>query len=138
MNLYKLLFTSKRSSSCSSVDVIDIVEKAVKFNNKNEITGILIQNGDFFKQYLEGGDQILELFNKIKDDKRHKEVALIDFSKLESERMFHKWNMAYRDIKTGKTDFVTNISNEDVKQFNTIPLPQGSEVSITSFFSRTK
>ena len=118
--LYNLLYTSKRNENCSGLDVLDIVEKSSIKNHQKNITGILVQSEDYFIQYLEGDDSILDLFKVIKSDPRHSDVVLVNFSKLKTERLFSKWNMAYRDINSGKNEFVTKVTNSEMLVFESI------------------
>ena len=58
---------------------------------------MLYYEGEFI-QYLEGNQiKVLELFDKIKKDKRHTDIELISYAERDS-REFSNWEMAFEDF----------------------------------------
>lgn len=75
-----------------------ILETARDFNKKNQITGCLLYYQGEFIQYLEGKQVVvLELFDRIKADNRHRKVSLLSHGEIE-DREFSDWSMAYEDF----------------------------------------
>ena len=70
--LIELSYVSKTTSGFNRTDLIQILETAQSFNQKNKITGILFYEDGFFAQLIEGHKlDILPLWKRIQDDKRH-------------------------------------------------------------------
>ncbi len=113
--LYRLVYTSKRKSSCGDKEISNIL-KACQKNTERKITGILLHSKNRFIQYLEGHRVELDaLFNLIKEDSRHTDVVLRNFEPV-PERVFPSWEMGYRDID--QLSFNTNASKEDKEIFD--------------------
>jgi len=75
-------------------DIIDkITEESIVWNSAHGITGILLCLEDRYFQFLEGEEeQVLNIFNKIKTDPRHKELY-VRIKGFEKERIFREWSM---------------------------------------------
>lgn len=74
--LTTLIYRSQLNSSCKSISLISLVEKAKNSNAALNVTGILLFNGVDFLQILEGAEEVIEtLFVKIREDKRHDSVV---------------------------------------------------------------
>lgn len=91
--IYHLLYISEKSPSFQESDLRDIITKSAAKNKVKNLTGILIHNGDFFIQLLEGKkENVINLFNIISQDKRHTHIRnLMTFQ--ESSRIFPHWSM---------------------------------------------
>ncbi len=80
MSLIGFMYASKTNSEHSQIkqDLIVLTE-AVKFNSKNDITGVLYYGNGYFLQYLEGEkEQVEALFYKsILKDSRHQNCEII-------------------------------------------------------------
>jgi len=91
--IYYIIYKSKRIKENNNQDIKDILNVSIKNNSKNEISGSLIHNGNTWIQYLEGPKKsLLNLFNKIKKDERHKNIELLDIGFREL-RLFPEWSM---------------------------------------------
>ena len=76
--LYCLCYISKKSDRLTAEGVNAMIRKSSVYNDANSITGVLIEYKTDFLQYLEGDAvEIYNLFNKIKMDKRHFDVSLL-------------------------------------------------------------
>jgi EAL domain-containing protein (putative c-di-GMP-specific phosphodiesterase class I) len=74
--LTTLIYRSQLNSSCKSLSLTSLIEKARHSNTGLNITGILLFNGTEFLQILEGTEEVVDtLFNKIRSDKRHHSVV---------------------------------------------------------------
>ncbi len=114
--LYRLVYTSFRKSNCDEKEIQNILESCKKNNPSRNITGILLHSDKRFIQYIEGEkDDVLELYELIKNDSRHTSVNQRDFKQI-SERIFPSWEMGYKDVDT--IQFQTEAAEVDQKAFN--------------------
>lgn len=98
--MYELSYYSIARKDLLESDIAAILDTARHFNAKHNITGCLLSYNSQFIQVLEGDKTMLEeLFNKIKNDKRHFNVTLLAESE-KQERTFNTWSMAYSEIAT--------------------------------------
>jgi len=67
---------------------------AMKYNEKNEVTGLLCFSQSIFL-HLEGSRTAANnTYNKIFNDKRHENIIMLDYKEL-IKREFTKWAMGY-------------------------------------------
>ena len=138
-NLYRLVYTSYRKTSCTDEEVEAILDSCKRNNPNRDITGVLMHSEKRFLQYLEGDkDELQELYDIIKADPRHGGANQRDFSPIES-RIFPSWHMGYKDLSANNLAFDTDISNEDKGIFESLiqgedyPKDQGVRVLKTFF-----
>jgi len=99
MFLVRLLYCST-PHDLGDADIEAILDVSRANNELDSITGALVYNGSHFLQCLEGGrGAISKCFIRIANDKRHKDVELLDLSPI-AERRFPGWTMQY----VGKTE----------------------------------
>lgn len=95
--MFCLVYKSTAETIFGTVDVKEMLEKARVSNSHNSITGCLLYYEGEFIQYLEGNQvKVLNLFNKIIADKRHKDITILAYGVTDS-REFKDWEMAYTD-----------------------------------------
>lgn len=91
--IFHLLYVSEKSRAFADDDIDSIIGASQRNNQKLKITGILICNGNFFIQLLEGRkDQVMHAFNRISVDPRHFRVRTILTADSE-KRLFPEWAM---------------------------------------------
>ena len=91
--LSQLVYRSRATHKMSEPDIDKIVTDSEPFNQANDVTGLLLFDGEFFFQVLEGkGDVIHGLFEHIKTDPRHTNVVKVLDSAC-AKRDFGKWNL---------------------------------------------
>ena len=96
MHLSQLVYIS-RSTDTERLTVGKILRAAQEFNGPNDITGLLLFDGTYYLQCLEGDrTAISDLYNRITQDPRHKDVALVAAG-TRSERDCAGWAMGYID-----------------------------------------
>ena len=104
--MFCLIYRSVARPSFKQSEIQKMLKKARLYNEQLGITGCLLYYEGEFIQYLEGNQiKVLELYDKIKGDKRHNDVELISFAERES-REFNNWEMAYEDF-FGNNDQIT-------------------------------
>jgi hypothetical protein len=92
--IYLLLYISESTSYFKEEnDLTSIIEKSVANNKLKDITGMLMKNGEFFIQLLEGKkENVIFVFNKIQHDRRHNHVKILIKEEINT-RLFPNWNM---------------------------------------------
>ncbi len=96
--MYDLVYCSEGVSELTQQDVIDILNTARDFNDKHNITGCLLFYNNQFLQIIEGNkEDITDLYNNIKKDKRHSSILLLSTGEKE-ERSFPNWSMAFKEL----------------------------------------
>ncbi len=93
--IYKLIYTSKAVPGTTDAVLEDILAAARRNNGDLDITGMLLFFDDHFIQLLEGQrNDVMKLYEKIKQDARHTDVDLM-FEEYQEDRVFGDWRMAY-------------------------------------------
>ncbi|MGD1845815.1 MAG: BLUF domain-containing protein [Salibacteraceae bacterium] len=115
--LHHLLYTSRRSESCTDEGIKALLNTCRANNRKTGISGVLLHSDYFFLQYIEGPECIHQLFEKIQTDSRHQEVNLINFGPIES-RAFPNWQMGYKSVNQYKVQFLSNVTEEEANYFH--------------------
>jgi hypothetical protein len=118
-NLYQLVYTSVRNTSCSEQEIQNILGACEKNNPSKNITGILLHSENRFIQYLEGDKDIIKLYDLIKSDTRHKLPVLLSYGPL-NERVFPSWHMGYKNLPKERIDFLTSTNTDEQQVFQSI------------------
>ncbi|MBF7683793.1 BLUF domain-containing protein [Acinetobacter sp. B5B] len=94
--LVQLCYTSQREESNDLLsDLSQILTSAMRFNQAHNVCGVLYYANNSFFQCLEGKKETVEkVFERIKNDPRHKELRLISKKEI-FEVSFTKWSMKY-------------------------------------------
>lgn len=91
--LVRLIYASRRCAPISHESVDAILATARCHNPAQGITGVLCHSDDIFVQALEGGrDQINQLYARLLQDRRHKDVLLLCYEEIAVRRYF-SWTM---------------------------------------------
>jgi hypothetical protein len=90
-----------RITYCSELDNVDkeaindILEVSRRYNAEQGISGLLLFNGTYFLQCLEGGrSAVNETYQRIMRDRRHRRPVLLAYEEI-AQRDFADWAMAY-------------------------------------------
>lgn len=96
--LVRLLYAS-RALDTNPDAISAILAQSRQYNPSCGITGILCYGGGIFLQAIEGGRlAVSELYGHIQRDKRHKDVALLQFEEI-TERRFSGWTMGQVNLQ---------------------------------------
>jgi class 3 adenylate cyclase len=97
--MLRLSYISKYAHQLGPLDLANI-EVVSKHNNaKRGIRGVLLCFGNMFFQTLEGEkDQVMPLFDEIREDDRHSQVTLLDIEHGVEQREFEDWSMKVIDL----------------------------------------
>ena len=110
-----LIYISSAVLGLSDKQIVTLVKASQKSNEKLGITGILLYSGGNFMQLIEGKESAVEtLYEKIRQDYRHRDVTLLFREKI-TQKNFDNWLMGYRNI-----DNLRKIDVEQEKSFETI------------------
>jgi len=92
---YQLVYSSVPTKRMMKSHLYMILRQS-RINNKlDNVTGLLVFVDGMFLQVLEGEeDTVKTIFERIKNDKRHQNIAIL-FEGNVKERAFPKWEMAY-------------------------------------------
>ncbi len=96
-SLYQVLYVSKLCADQPLTVVADIVHRARVANEGRGITALLVFDGEYFCQLIEGDERpVLSLAGRIYDDPRHQEVEVLHHG-LADKRRFKGFEVAFTD-----------------------------------------
>jgi len=122
MQLYRLVYYSEAADNLTLQDVKSIAEKASIKNALLLISGGLLYCESKFLQILEGGIRpVNKLFETILQDRRHKNVNLIHFSRV-SKREFEGWDMSLVFFPTSRDFYPEYIKYSGDDSFDPLSL----------------
>jgi len=97
--MYFLIYVSSATHEMNHEELAEILDTARKENAKSSITGMLLYKEGNFMQMLEGKkERVLKLYEKIKNDPRHKDVITV-IEREEPIRSFPDWTMGFQDMQ---------------------------------------
>ena len=125
----KVYFSNSTDLFDENFDIPNILEKSIKNNNENNISGLLLYHSGCFLQLLEGKEKDVEnTFDRISQDKRHQNLITIIKTSC-NERIFKNWSMDYKKLSRLEIEQVdkiikwsslindpTSVSNEQINQ----------------------
>ncbi len=113
-----VIYTSKTSTSLSKIALNALIVKSRHNNKENLITGILLHINGVFLQYIEGPeDKIDQLYQKIKEDDRHKDLKILE-SGLRETRKYNEWQMLFKKITLAELYQLIGNKKDDLKNIN--------------------
>jgi hypothetical protein len=108
--LVRLLYVSRAVDPDSPAATESILASSRAHNMHNGITGILCYGGGIFLQAIEGGRmQVNALYAQIVNDKRHRDVVLLDYQEV-TERRFGGWSMGLVNLSKLNASIVLKYS----------------------------
>ncbi len=125
--MYYTIYSSCTNQLFTQDDLVELLKKARANNEMLGVTGMLLYNRGTFIQMLEGDkNTVVELFNKIHKDSRHKLVFTLAEGERE-ERQFPSWSMAFKDLDSPEIQSLPGFSNfinegHDSTYYNSDPL----------------
>jgi hypothetical protein len=97
MKLTQLIYVSELVDRNESV-LGQILESSMRRNLQNGITGMLLYAEGHFIQALEGDEPwVLETFQRIWEDERHRYVTLVHADPVD-HRCFARWSMGFKHL----------------------------------------
>lgn len=111
IKLVHLIYCSTATHPISDDELAALLDEARSKNIENGVTGILLYEAGGFFQVIEGKpDAIDELFRKIKQDRRHRNVVPIIHEPI-VRRAFRDWTMGFSTLSA--TDVGTIVGSND-------------------------
>jgi hypothetical protein len=93
--LVRLMYASRADDEANPETLAAILKRSKEHNPSVGVTGVLCfcANARIFLQVLEGGrNAVSTLYNRISQDPRHHDVALLSYDEI-GERSFASWSM---------------------------------------------
>lgn len=79
-SFFQLIYTSKPVAELTEQNLIDILVGAQKYNQDEGVSGFLLYSPEKLIQLIEGDElDVKNLYQKIKKDKRHHDIAVQHF-----------------------------------------------------------
>ena len=104
-DLVELSYLSEAVSDMSFLGLMRLLEAARAYNLKNGVTGILLYDNQQFGQIIEGERiNVMKVWKRIQDDKRHHRVELLEIREI-SERSFPDWLLRFYGGETLTRDY---------------------------------
>lgn len=96
--MFYLVYVSSAVELLATPVLMNILELARENNLRRGVTGMLLYKGGNFMQVLEGEEPtVLELFDKISRDPRHKGIITM-LTGYQEHREFPNWSMAFYNL----------------------------------------
>ncbi len=112
-NLVQLIYCSASADDITDADVNNILEQSRKNNEENNITGLLLNNAQFYVQLLEGDCKAVnDLYNKIIKDPRHGQIMLLAYTPTD-RRLFSGWTMKHIPEDRVINDIIEKFVNQE-------------------------
>lgn len=110
-----LIYISRAVVPLDEADVKYLAQTSAAKNHQNNITGLLLQVGNYFIQVLEGEHGVVtSLLEKIACDVRHTDVRTI-YRSANTNRIFDRWNMGFFNIEQHYT--LNRLDLEGLKRY---------------------
>ncbi|MGH1368715.1 MAG: BLUF domain-containing protein [Maritimibacter sp.] len=91
--MHRLVYLSEAVGDFGAKEVAQIIEVSRRFNARLGITGVLLYHEGRIFQELEGErGAVTRAFNRIKRDKRHKNIQVVEFGPAK-RRAFEGWSL---------------------------------------------
>ena len=99
--LKQLVYRSQSTLKIDENELLKITNDSLPFNAKNHITGILLFDGEYFFQVLEGDcEKVNALFEHIKTDSRHSNIMKVTEMVIH-KRDFGDWHLRTLSVAEG-------------------------------------
>ena len=105
--LAQLIYRSKATPLFRRGDMDDFVRAMSQSNERQGLTGVLLFDGEYFLQVVEGGlRQLQALLDLLKSDARHTSLVVLRLDAIK-ERAFPAWGMATVTLRHANPDAAT-------------------------------
>ena len=110
----RLIYSSHSSENIDFKVVGEILTHAVKRNKEIGITGMMVYDGKYFLQCIEGDETVVdELWQKLTKDTRHHSLY-INGTEFDEKRLFRDWNMGYMNNRHEIQKMIQSVTGNDV------------------------
>ena len=106
-----IVYVSFSFKDLTEIDLENLLADIRKRNKLQKVTGLLLYNDGTFIQLIEGKTRIIKnLFEKIKNDKRHSDVVLLLDESIK-KRAFPDWTMGYYKLNREQSGKIPGYSD---------------------------
>ena len=110
-DLMHIVYVSFSFKDLTEIDLENLLADIRKRNKLQKVTGLLLYNDGTFIQLIEGKTRIIKnLFEKIKNDKRHSDVVLLLDESIK-KRAFPDWTMGYYKLNKEQSGKIPGYSD---------------------------
>ena len=96
--LVRLTYASRANDGMTAEALTGLMKQSRAKNLDLGVTGVLVFSDGIFLQVLEGGrDAVSGLYNRIAQDRRHRDVVLLSYDEV-AERRFAGWAMGQANL----------------------------------------
>ena len=97
--MYQIVYTSSASRDFSAADLGNMLRCAQRRNRDVGVTGMLVFHDGTFLQALEGENRAVnEIFSRINEDRRHRDLIVLHRGQGPEQRVFGDWPMGFADF----------------------------------------
>ena len=139
MPLKRIAYYSKATSSLNEDSCADLAAFIGERNRQNRVTGVMVFTVGTFFQVIEGEQRCIEdLYRKIENDTRHREVNKVLDEEIDV-RLFKNWAMEMAEIKQGRSYSVTmEILEDEPKRAEEAPEHKSQLMRSLSLYYKNK
>ena len=136
--LSTIVYRSRAVGPVTDVDLFYLLAQARDLNAAVGVTGILIYDRGHFFQWIEGANGKLgPLWNRIRNDQRHRDVEVLADQAIPS-RLFHEWSMRFAHRDRQYEAMVDSFVAAEPFVLDDLHLNPSKTASILASFSRLK
>ena len=115
--MIQLSYISSIAHPMSTGELVELLQKCLANNQRNDVTGMLLYGNDTFLQTLEGETETVErLYETILQDARHNNVKSLTKNTVET-RQYSDWNMGFKRISDEELKHVDGLIDFSEKKF---------------------
>jgi len=109
----QLIYVSRTANEVEPQTVLDILTTSYKMNAENNISGMLVCDGEYFLQCIEGDEEAIDqLYSNICNDDRHFDIKLIGKVDI-GHKDFKEWDMGYISSRKDIIDAIDELTSEN-------------------------
>lgn len=98
--MHQIVYIST-AKAVADAEIDQILAQSRRNNRRDQITGLLLYNGQRFLQALEGPEALVDrAYDRIRADPRHRAAVLLSSKRID-ERQFGHWEMACERATNG-------------------------------------
>ncbi|MCZ8021133.1 MAG: BLUF domain-containing protein [Cytophagales bacterium] len=113
--VHYLVYISVAANALPEDELKAIMHKSVTNNQRDQLSGMLLYCGGKFMQVLEGQkENVMQTFERIMMDHRHKRIAVILEGQVE-QRNFAGWNLGFKSMNTDELETLSGY--RDIQDF---------------------
>jgi len=110
-NLMHIVYVSFSFKDLTEIELENLLVDIRRRNKLQKVTGLLLYNDGTFIQLIEGKPRVIKnLFEKIKNDKRHSNVVLLLDESIK-KRAFPDWTMGYYKLNSKQSGKIPGYSD---------------------------